>query len=164
VEPAVTPTTPDVTINLHLPYGARCQGNRAKRLEALCKETQQYTPEKIVEAYSSSNLEFKSMMKTVFKEDKDTAQSIYVHKIVDAVYYQCCCDQRPYQAAVTRKRCGLKSKAKITANVWASMSKKEMAKSRIRGQEAKIKCKYDTLSGSDTLSGTADLFDHEDYK
>jgi hypothetical protein len=40
-------------------------------------------PEKIVELYSYRILDFKAMMKTVFKADKDTAQIIHVHKIVD---------------------------------------------------------------------------------
>jgi hypothetical protein len=160
VEPVVTSTTSVVTIKLNVAYLAHCQGNRAKRLEALCDKIQQYTPEKTVEVYRSRILEVKSMMKTVFKEDKDMAQITHVHKIVDFLYYQCYNDQRPDQ---TRKRRGLKIKAKITANVWASMSKNEIAKIHVREQAAK-KHQYDDLYGSDALSGTADLCDHEDYK
>jgi hypothetical protein len=70
-----------------------------------------------VEAYRSRVLEFKSMLKTVFKEDKDTAQITHVHKIRDFLYYQWYRDQRPRQSAVTRKMRGLNIKAKITANV-----------------------------------------------
>jgi hypothetical protein len=47
---------------------------------------------------------------------------------------------------------------------WASMSKNEIAKNRAREQEAKRNRQYDDLSGSDTSSGTADLFDHKDFK
>jgi hypothetical protein len=36
-----------------------------------------------VEAYRSRILEFKAMMKTVFEADRDTAQIIHVHNIVD---------------------------------------------------------------------------------
>jgi hypothetical protein len=42
--------------------------------------------------------------------------------------------------------------------------KKEIAIIHVRVHEAKRKCQYDDLYGSDTLSGTADLFDHTDYK
>jgi hypothetical protein len=66
-----------------LPYLGHCQSDRAQILEGLRKETHQYTSEKTVEAYRSHILEFKAMMKTVFKADKDTAQIIHVHKIVD---------------------------------------------------------------------------------
>jgi hypothetical protein len=108
-----------------------------------------------VEVYRS---EFKVTRKTVFKADKDSAQIIHVHKIVDFLYYQCYRDQRPELAAITRKRC----KANLTANIesltgGASMLKKEIAIIRVRVQEAKRKCQYDDLYGSDTSSGTADL-------
>jgi hypothetical protein len=102
-------------------------------------------------------------LKTVFKADKDTAQIIHIHKIVDCLYYHCYQDQRPSRVAVTRKRRKLPIKAKITA-IGASMSKKEIAKIRVREQEAKRKHQYDDLYGSDMSSGTADLFDHRDYK
>jgi hypothetical protein len=80
------------------------------------------------------------------------------------LYYQRYRDQHPDQASVTRKRCGLNIKVNITANVWASMSKKEIAKIHVREQEAKKKIQHDDLYGSDTSSHTADLFDHQDYK
>jgi hypothetical protein len=44
------------------------------------------------------------------------------------------------------------------------MLKKEIAENRVWVQEAKIKCQCDNLYGSDTSSGTADLFDHKYYK
>jgi hypothetical protein len=44
------------------------------------------------------------------------------------------------------------------------MSKKEIAIICVRVQEAKRKHQFDDIYGSDTLSGTADLFDHKDYK
>jgi hypothetical protein len=112
--------------------------------------------DKTVEAYRSCILDFKSMMKTVFKEDKDTAQIIHVQRIVNLLHYQCYHNHRPDQAAATMKRCGLKIKAKITTNVWASMSKKEVAKIRIVKKEVKKKRQYEDLYGSDTLSGTTD--------
>jgi hypothetical protein len=76
------------------------------------------------------------------------------------VYYH---DQHPDQATVTSKRYGLNIKAKIVANVWASMLKKKITKNRVREQGA-TKRQYDGLYGSDTSSGTANLFDHEGYK
>jgi hypothetical protein len=103
-------------------------------------------------------------MKTVFKADKDAAQIIHVHKNVDFLYYQCYRDQGPEQAAITRKRC----KANLTAKSKSitggtSMSKKEIAIIHVRVQEAKRKRQYDDIYGSDTLSGTTDLFDHKYY-
>jgi hypothetical protein len=46
VEPVVTLTTPAVNTKLPLSPLQHCQGDRAKRLDALRKETHQYTPEK----------------------------------------------------------------------------------------------------------------------
>jgi hypothetical protein len=102
VEPVVKP--PAGTIKLVSPYLARCQSDRAKILDALHKETQQYTPEKKVEAYRSHILEFKAVKKAVFKADKDTAQIIHVHKIVDFLYCQCCRDQRPASSPISSNR------------------------------------------------------------
>jgi S-adenosylmethionine hydrolase len=95
------------------------------------------------------------MMKKVFKEDNDMAKIIHL---------KCYGNHRPYQAAVTRKWRGLKIQSNITANVWASMSKKEIAKMRVRDQEAKKKIQYHDFYGSDTSSGTQDLFDNKDCK
>jgi hypothetical protein len=52
------------TIKLNSPYLAHCQSDRAKRLEALRKETHQYTPDKTGESYRPCILEVKAMMKT----------------------------------------------------------------------------------------------------
>jgi ribosomal protein L19E len=104
------------------------------------------------------------MIKTVFKEDNNTAHIIHVHKIVDFLYCQCYREYHPYQAATTGKMHGINIKANITDNVWASMSKKEIAKIRIRKQEANKNRQHDDIYGSDTSSDTADSFDHEDYK
>jgi hypothetical protein len=139
VEPVISPTMLSVTIKMPLPYIDHCQDDRAKRLEVLRKETQQYTLEKPADAYHYHILEFKSIMKTVFKEYEDKAQIIRIHKLVDFLYYQCYRDQGPDQAAVTRKRRGLNIKAKLKANVWASMTKKEITKIRVREQGVKKK-------------------------
>jgi hypothetical protein len=148
------------------PYLAHCQSERAQRLEGLRKETQQHTPGKKIEAHRSRILEFKAVMNTIFKADKDTAQIIHVHKIVDFLYYQCYRDQLPERAAVTRKRCKVNLTAKIesTTGGVASMLKKEIATICVTLQDVKRKHKYDDLYGSYTSSGTADLFDHKDSK
>jgi hypothetical protein len=44
------------------------------------------------------------------------------------------------------------------------MSKKKIQNNCVTLREEKRKHQYDDLYGSDTLSGTVDLFDHEDYK
>jgi hypothetical protein len=104
-------------------------------------------------------------METVFKADKDTAQIIHVHKIVDFLYYQYYQDKSPERAAITWKRCKVNLTAKIEFNTsGASMSKKEITIMCVRVQEVKRKRQYDDLYGSDTSSDTSDLFDHKDYK
>jgi hypothetical protein len=80
------------------------------------------------------------MLNTVYKEDKDTAQIIHVQKIVDFVYYQC---YREHQAATTMKRRGLKIKAKLAANIWASMSKKILQKI-MSGISTTLYCPFET--------------------
>ena len=162
--PVALPVALDLTTETPVvkPYLAHSEGDRAKRNDVLRKETQQYTPDKTVEAYRARILEFKAMMRTVFKEENDTAQIIHIYKVLDFLYYQCYRDQRKDRAAETRKRRKDKIQVKIEAK-GTKLSKKEIAKIRAKEQVAKRKRQLEDLYGSDMSSATAELFDETDY-